>query len=210
MLWNADVTGGRAFINTNDLTGSIAKASADSAEYYQLTYYLKPDTKPGWHKLEVKVNQPHVEVRTRSGFLTQTTKPSADAEDLKNALGSPFMLTEIPLLVRWAGVGGSGETRRVDYEISVPASALLIDDAHKNHLSLSLNAVARNGDKPLEIVNKNIEGHMGAESLGKLSRSGFNFSGAFEVPVGKYEIRFAIRDNVSGKVGTVIAALDAK
>jgi hypothetical protein len=210
MKWAADSTGGIAYYNSNDLPGLVQKAADDSSDFYQLTYYLDKDEKAGWHKLSVKVNQPHVEVRTRSGFLTRVQKKTQDPDDVRRALGSPFMQAEIPLLVRWAGIGGGSDSKRVDYELSVPASGLQIDDTDTNHLSISVHAFAVGRRLPLEVVNKELDGHMAEATLAKFSKSGLNFNGAFEVPPGLYEIRFAVRDNISGKVGTVIASLDAK
>jgi VWFA-related protein len=209
--WSADATGGRAFFNSNDLSGLLAKVDEDSTEYYQLTYRLNPLIKPGWHKIKVEVDHPGVEVRTRSGFLTRKEKPAADADELKRALSSPFMQTEIPVLLSWQGQAeGSAGSKRITFRVSVPGSSILVDDGDRNHVSISLTAVARSAKDRIAIVNKDINGHLTLASLSKFSSTGVNYKGEFEVPAGRYEIKFAVRDNVSGKVGTVIAALDAK
>jgi VWFA-related protein len=66
----ADMTGGKAFYNTNDLAGSFNRAADDASSYYMLGYYLDTkNNKPGWRKLQVKVGKKDVEVRARNGFF---------------------------------------------------------------------------------------------------------------------------------------------
>jgi hypothetical protein len=121
------------------------------------------------------------------------------------------MQTEIPVLLSWQGQAeGSAGSKRITFRVSVPGSSILVDDGDRNHVSISLTAVARSAKDRIAIVNKDINGHLTLASLSKFSSTGVNYKGEFEVPAGRYEIKFAVRDNVSGKVGTVIAALDAK
>jgi VWFA-related protein len=48
----ADETGGRAFVNTNDLTGAIRKVVEESAVTYTLGFYLEPSSLDGkFHEL---------------------------------------------------------------------------------------------------------------------------------------------------------------
>jgi VWFA-related protein len=77
----ADTTGGRAFYNTNDVGTAFEAAAKDSSAYYLLGYYLKrAETKPGWHKLEVKVDHEKVEVRAREGFFVREGEVEAAEE----------------------------------------------------------------------------------------------------------------------------------
>ncbi len=113
----ADMTGGRAFYNTNDLAGAFKKATADSASYYMLAYYLdktpadgkkngKTDShkndshKNDWRKLKVHVDEPHTSVRARSGFFANDDQQSFKNE-IALALASPLDFTALPVTVRW-------------------------------------------------------------------------------------------------------------
>ncbi len=54
----ADYTGGRAFINTNDIRGAIRKAVEDSEVTYTLGFYPASETLDGkYHELKVKVDR---------------------------------------------------------------------------------------------------------------------------------------------------------
>ena len=48
----ADMTGGHAYVNTNDTTGAIRDAAQDGSDYYMLSYAVdKSDRRPGWRKI---------------------------------------------------------------------------------------------------------------------------------------------------------------
>lgn len=72
----AERTGGRAFHNTNNLSGAIRRALDDSRVNYTLGYYpvsLKWDG--SFHRLQVKVNVPGAEVHSRTGFFAFPDPP---------------------------------------------------------------------------------------------------------------------------------------
>lgn len=75
----SDMTGGRAFVNTNDTRGAIREAVRDGSAYYLLSYPVdKSNRHQGWRKITVKVGSYHVRAR-RGYFLTKAT---ADAINL--------------------------------------------------------------------------------------------------------------------------------
>jgi VWFA-related protein len=75
----SDMTGGRAYLNSNDTQAAVRAAVRDGAAYYLLTYPIdKSDRRQGWRKITVKVGDYHV--RARKGYFL--TKVTADATDL--------------------------------------------------------------------------------------------------------------------------------
>jgi VWFA-related protein len=69
----ASETGGRAFYNTNDITGSIRTAINDSRVTYELGYYPAAGSWDGrFHAIKVKVNRPGAHVRARQGYFAVT------------------------------------------------------------------------------------------------------------------------------------------
>jgi VWFA-related protein len=212
MQWDADVTGGRAFVRSNDLAGSIGRAMNDSAEYYQLSYYAKPGTKPGWHTVSVKVREPHVEVRSRRGFLVPVAgKPAEPADELAAILGSPVVLTGVPLVLRWQGQSGNpGQPRRVDFEISIPPNGLWVDDGDGNHIGMTITAVAQDADRTTQLLTRDIDGRLAPDRLQQFAKSGLNYSASVEMTPGRYSVRFVVRDRISGRIGTVTAPITVR
>ncbi len=77
----ASETGGRAFYNANALGDSIQRAVDDSRVTYVLGFY--PD-EASWdgtnHKLEVRVNRPGVEVRSRRSYFASDAHTESQPE----------------------------------------------------------------------------------------------------------------------------------
>lgn len=66
----AELTGGFAVVNTNDLAGALQRIDADTSDYYMLGYYSSnPDPARRRRRIEIKVNRPSVEVRHRSEYV---------------------------------------------------------------------------------------------------------------------------------------------
>jgi VWFA-related protein len=210
----AAMTGGRAYYNSNDLVKGFQNAVSDSAEYYMLGYYLeRSNTKPGWRKLAVKVKREHVEVRARNGFfVTNTTVDPENSRnnDISSALQSPLDFTSLALTARWDKVEAGKEPgkKRVHYAMHLAPDPALIDRADDNHLVLDFVVMAKTaqGKSVDQPTDQKYDAHLTPEKLSTMSQ-GIDYKGALELAPGEYSVRFVIRDDLSGRVGSVAAPL---
>ena len=211
----ASMTGGRAYYNSNDLVKGFRDAVNDSAEYYMLGYYLdRSKTKSGWRKLAVKVKRDHTEVRARSGFFV--TNATVDPEnsrnsDISSALQSPLDYTSLALVAHWDKVepGKEPGKKHVNYEVRLAPDAALINDADNNHVALEFVALAKTpaGKQVDQPVGHNVDAHLTAEKLSSIRQNGVGYRGALDLAPGEYTVRFVVRDNLSGRIGSVAAPL---
>ncbi len=65
----ADVTGGRAFKNTNDLTVGVSAAANDMRGSYSVGFYVPDNADTRWHGFDVRVSRPGVHVLYRKGYM---------------------------------------------------------------------------------------------------------------------------------------------
>ncbi|HKM47354.1 MAG TPA: VWA domain-containing protein [Terriglobales bacterium] len=211
----ASMTGGRAYYNSNDLVKGFRAAVNDSAQYYMLGYYLdRSKTKAGWRKLAVKVKRDHTEVRARSGFfVTNTTIDPGNSRnsDISSALQSPLDYTSLALLVRWDNVEPAKEPgkKRVHYEMHLAPDASLTDDADNNHVVLEFLALAKTPEgKAVDgPMGQKVDAHLTAEKLAAVRQIGLAYGGALDLAPGQYTVRFVVRDDLSGRIGSVAAPL---
>ena len=210
----ADMTGGKAYVNTNDLTHAFHDAVDDSASYYMLGFYLAPDDrKPGWRKLQVKVQHADAHVRARSGFYVMPEdkdKNKTKLSDIALAMSSPLDFTSLPLLVRWTETTPNGDKKRAAFELVLPADAALaiVDESDQNHMSLDFDAAAREPTgKIVASHGRTFEAHLKPESLTQIRSTGITYKGALDLLPGEYTVRFVVRDNLSGRMGSVAAPL---
>jgi VWFA-related protein len=211
----ASMTGGRAYFNSNDLVKGFREAVNDSAQYYMLGYYLdRSKTKSGWRKLAVKVKREHVDVRARSGFFVSnaTVNPESTRDnDISTALQSPLDYTSLALMARWGAIEAGKEAgkKRVNFQMRLAPETVLIDGADNNHVVLEFVALAKTpeGKQADHPVGMKVENHLTADKALEVRQNGVVYSGALEVAPGEYTVRFVVRDDLSGRVGSVSAPL---
>jgi VWFA-related protein len=217
----AEMTGGRAFYNTNDLAGSFHRAAEDSSSYYLLAYYLDVESRdPGWRKLKVKVTRKDAEVRSRTGFFVTNATENPEIShklDLGIAAASPFDSTGLPLSVQWTNLTSTEKPidavmvnkKAVQFLVRVAGGGVSIDTADKNHVDLDVLAFAFTDKSNEKAANfaQNLSMSLPDNQLTKMRDVGVGYRNSLELAPGKYFVRFVVRDNVSGHVGSVSAPL---
>ena len=78
------------------------------------------------------------------------------------------------------------------------------DGERNNMVSLAFGAFVKTtkGSIAGDFV-KELEGNLPAATAEQVAAHGVNYEGAISVPPGKYVVRFVVRDNLSGRLGTV-------
>ena len=209
----ADMTGGRAYVNTNDTRGAIREAVQDGSAYYMLTYAVdKSDRRPGWRKINVKVGDYHI--RARHGyFLTKTTiDPLTTAKyDMDNALKSSLDYTGLPLRIVLNSPTPNGDKRKVTFAMMMPPKSAKIDSDDKNHMHVDVayaiwTATGQDAGHKGTSYNLNLN----PTQLQQLATNGLGYGDTVELAPGTYKLRMVVRDNLTGQIGSVSAPLDVK
>jgi VWFA-related protein len=65
----AEVTGGRSFRNTNDLTAGVEAAATDMRGSYSVGFYVPDNSDNRWREFDVQVSRPGVTVLHRKGYM---------------------------------------------------------------------------------------------------------------------------------------------
>lgn len=214
----AAATGGRAYLNSNDLTKGFRDAVRDSAQYYMIGYYLdRSNPKTGWRKLAVKVKRDHVEVRARNGFFVTNATENPEAtndSDIALALKSPLDYTALSLVAHWDDVVPSKEAgkKSVRFIVHIEPDSSLIDVNDKNHVELDFVAVATtaNGEQAGLPVGKKFDLHLDPSALATTRQKGISYRGALDLAPGEYSVRIVARDELNGRVGSVAAPLNVE
>ena len=209
----ADMTGGHAYVNTNDTGGAIREAVRDGSTYYMLSYPLdKGDRRQGWRKINVKVKD--YKVRARRGyFLTQATiEPLRTARyDIDNALKSPLDYTGLPVRIILDHPVPSGEKRKLTFAMMLPPKVAKVDSDNKNHLYVEISYEVRT-DTGQDAGHKSTTYNLNLDptQLQQVDTNGLSYSDTLELKPGSYELRLVVRDNLNGQIGSVRAPLDLK
>jgi VWFA-related protein len=218
----ADATGGNLCVESKDFEQCLAEAVDDSRFYYMLSYSVKPeDRKPGWRNLKVKVAGEHGEVRARERFYYESpsvsTNVQAQHQDEIVALASPLAASGVRMNVRVlkqasaaAGSSGGGKTT-IPFVITIPLESVTFDSSRDYALDLEVGAIALDKDmKEAGEFLHPVRGNPKPETVGQFAREGIRLDEKLALSAGTYDLRFVVRDNSTGQIGTVVFPLDVK
>ena len=207
----ASETGGRACMNSNDLADCLGRALEDSSHYYMVTYY--PDPKPkgsGLHRIKVDVKGEKLNVRARNSYYygTAPTYGSAPKSEVAVALQSNLDYTALPLVLKFTALKpGEGSKRLAEFVVGVDGRALSIDEDHGNRISLLLGAQAKAGDAP---VIMSIDTKLKPELVEQIRAKQLTHNGELTLTPGKYDVRVVVRDNLTGRIGSITAPIEVQ
>jgi VWFA-related protein len=217
----ADATGGRACVTVDELEKCFAEAVDDSRSYYLLAYYLARDTQPGWRKLKVKVLGDGLRVRYRSGFyVTPRIQDSTELrrKQLVDALASPVQYTGLRLTARLLppsqnqpSTSSAGKKKPAEFMLGVMGNSITIDREKGNAIDLEVITLALDGNhKSVSTTSQAIATGLKPEMMQKTLQTGLGIPEKLDLPPGKYEVKFVVRDNSSGLLGTVSVPIELK
>jgi VWFA-related protein len=208
----ADDTGGRAFVNTNDLTGAIRKAIEDSAVTYTLGFYIATDSLDGqFHELKVQVKREGLTIRyPKEYFAGEDAAPTKDQnwKTVVTAVQSPIESSVIPL---------QAKVDRVDQPLPNSLKLMCSIDIHELRLvqtgdlrkgAVSVYVVQQDGaGKVLSQWNKTYDLRLSEKQYAALLKSGMPFSQDVQPKTSTTTLRILVEDPATAEVGSLIIPL---
>ena len=207
----AEMSGGKAFYGGNDPFPEILQISNGNVGGYVLGFPSESNASPDFHRLQVTVSKPASVPSAPLGYFpAEGTLKSRAQEDVRAAAQSPLAYTEIPFTVAFTGTQDSAGKKKVNMSISLSGDAGVLNEATRS-VDLALIAVAKDAkDTTVGKLNENAGGQFPPEAVAQIKEVGFQLTRSIEVPVGDLTLRFVIRDNQTGRTGSLIVPLSVK
>ena len=207
----AEMTGGREYYNNNNIGELFRRAADDSGKYYMLSYYTTSSGKTGWHKLDVKVHKEKVQVRSRDGFFLTKDMQNPEATrqtDESMAVTSSLSFTTLPISGMWQEIEPAGDKRKVHFSLFIPPGATAIDAEHDNHIKVDFLGIARDfKGKDVAAFSQQLDKKLPPAGVSQIQASGLTYVNTLTIPPGQYNVSIVVRDNLTGKIGSVVAPL---
>ncbi len=203
-------TGGRAFFNTNDISGAVRRAIDDGRVTYVLGYYPSHGNWDGkFREIKVKVNRPGVDVRHRRGYLALPAAVDAAKrkEALLDALRSPLEATGIGLTAHVASIATQGQAAdEVAIAIHVDPGSLTLEKtgavwegAFDLLIAQSTSAAAFFKD-----LDTTVKLELPSEKHDQMLAEGFTVNRKVVLRADTHRLLIVLRDVASGAIGSVI------
>ena len=206
----ASDTGGKAFLDSNELSLGIVQAQQEYRSYYVLGYYstnLAADGK--YRKITVKLNNNQTaKLEFRQGYYADKVWGKFTGQDkeqkLQEAMNAGDPVTDIPLAVEADYFRITPTAYFVPVSVKVPGS--VIDLAQKRGGGETefdfLGQILDDRKVAVGTVRDYIKVKLEAGEAAKLSHRNFHYDAGFTLSPGKYRMKFLVRENLSGKMGT--------
>lgn len=206
-------TGGKALLDSNDLTLGMRQVQKDIESYYILTYASTNTAEDGrYRRIQVKLAArpalAKAKLDFRKGYFAPTTfarMSEANKEaQLQRALESENPITDLPLAVELDYFRLEKGKYFVPVSVEIPGSALAFrTKGRKAATELDFTAEVRDAHgKPAAAVRDTIPLKLDESTAGQVTRKHIQYETGLTLTPGKYKLRFVARENGEGKVGT--------
>jgi VWFA-related protein len=211
----ADRTGGKAFIATNDLAGSMRNSVDDGSTYYTLEYY--PDNKKWdgqFRTIQVKSARANVRLRYRQGYYAldpeKINRADSDAVAENFSRSLELDAPAATQVVFQAQVEPPSEkSKKVVVTLHIDPRTLAFE--HKDggmqsaRLSCTVWAYGKDKDKPT-MSSGTVNANLKANEYQQMMQQRFlPCDRQLELKPGTYALRMGVLDRVTNKIGTASA-----
>lgn len=215
----ADETGGVFIRNRNDLGAGVVRALEDQQGYYLLGYVPGRSTfesSTRFHRLTVRVKRPGLRVRSRKGFFGRPDTAGAaqtPANPMVAAVMSPFAGGEVRL--RLSSFFGHHQ-KTGSYMLSVmhiDTNDLTFTAGSDGTRSGEIETLAVTFDEQGRVAGqdgRSISFRLEPAAYARALEAGFVYR--IHVPLkrpGPYQLRIALRDSATGRIGSASQFVDA-
>ena len=203
----ADDTGGKAFLDTNDFSGVFTQVQRDSSAYYVLGFRSSNPVKDGrYRKLAVKVSRPGIKLEYRNGYYAGKDFHHFNKEDreaqLEDELNSQLSSTDVALYIGASYFRLSDDRFYVPVSLVVPGSQIpFVSGGDKEKATIDVLGVVRDElGRPIGNARQTVK--LDLDAAQQVHRKNVQYNTAFVLPSGNYKLKFVVRENQTGRLGS--------
>jgi VWFA-related protein len=200
-------TGGRAYLDSNDFSKVFTGVQQDTSTYYMLGYHSTNLARDGrYRRITVRVNQSGLKMEYRRGYYAPADFKHSTDEDrerqLDEELASDLPTTDLPLYLS-AGYFRIGSDRFfVPVSLVVPGSEIpFVSNNNRDKATLDIIGVALDSSKhPVGDMRDTVK--LAVNTSAEVKRKNVQYDSGFILPSGKYHLKFVVRENQTGRMGS--------
>jgi VWFA-related protein len=200
-------TGGKAFLDSNDFAPAFAQVQKDSSAYYVLGFHPANPMRDGrYRKLLVKVNRPGVKLEYRPGYYAPADFKHSGKEDrereLEDELASDLPSTDVAMYLDAFYFQLQENRFYVPVSLIVPGSQIpFVKGGDRDKATLDvIGEVIDEAKRPIGHVRETVK--LAVDGQQQVRQKNIQYSTSFNLPAGKYHLKFVVRENQSGHMGS--------
>jgi VWFA-related protein len=200
-------TGGKAFFDSNDFAPAFAQVQRDTSAYYAIGFHSSNTARDGrYRKLTIKINRSGVKLEYRPGYYAPADFKHAGKEDrerdLEDQLASDLPATDMAVYLDAMYFRLDENRFFVPVSLIVPGSQIpFVKGGDKDKATLDIiGTVIDEAKRPIgqarETIKLNLDPSLQAR------QKNIQYTTSFNLPPGKYHLKFVVRENQTGRMGS--------
>jgi VWFA-related protein len=200
-------TGGKAFFDSNDFAPAFAQVQRDTSAYYAIGFHSTNPARDGkYRKLTIKINKPGMKLEYRPGYYAPADFKHSGREDrereLDEQLTSDLPATDVAVYLDAMYFRLDENRFFVPVSLIVPGSQIpFVKGGDKDKATLDIigeviDEVKRPIGNARETVKLNLDPALQAR------QKNIEYTTSFNLPPGKYHLKFVVRENQTGRMGS--------
>jgi VWFA-related protein len=200
-------TGGKAFFDSNDFGGVFAQVQKDTSAYYVLGFTSNNPLKDGkFRRLKVQVNRTDLKLDFRSGYYAGRDFEHLNRADreqqLEDELDAQLPRVDVPLYAGAAYFRQDDSHYYLAVSLVIPGSQIpFVTEKEKDNATIDVIGEALAGGK-LRVGQLRDTVKLTVESTRQVRRKNVQYNTGFVLAPGSYHLKFVIRENQSGRMGS--------
>jgi VWFA-related protein len=205
-------TGGKAFFDSNDFAPAFARVQRDNSDYYAIGFHSSNPARDGkYRKLTIKINRPGIKLEYRPGYYAPADFKHSGREDrereLEEQLTSDLPATDMAVYLDAMYFRLDENRFYVPVSLIVPGSQIpFVKGGDKDKATLDvigevIDEVKRTIGSARQTVKLNLDPSLQAR------QRNIEYTTSFDLPAGKYHLKFVVRENQTGRMGSFEAEI---
>jgi hypothetical protein len=214
----AEPSGGKAFVDWNDISAAVDRTLQENAQYYVLGFQLEGSEWDGkYHRVKVSVRgRPDIFALTRKGYVARpasnVTNSTRDAKGLETAeaISSPLIRREIDVVMTPLYSDDGDRKPKLTTLLHIDPAGLAFEEVDGKHrvkleqLGYLLDASGRVVDSFRTATALDL----GDDAYRETLRRGLLATRRTHVKPGLYQARILVRDLLSRRIGTTTSFVE--
>lgn len=200
-------TGGKAFFDSNDFSPAFERIQHDTSAYYVLGYHSTDPRRDGrWRRLSVKVDRSNVKLEYRPGYYApadykHTTKDERE-QQLQDELTSELPATDIAVYLEALYFRLAPSRFYVPISLVVPGSQIpFVKGGDRDKATLDIIGQVRDtAGHDIGDVRDTVK--LAVDESQQVRQKNVQYTTGFNLPTGKYHVKFGVRENMTGRMGS--------
>jgi VWFA-related protein len=200
-------TGGKAFFDSNDFAPVFQQVQHDTEAYYILGFHSTNQARDGsFRHLTVKLNRSDVKVEYRPGYYAPADFLHQKTEDrevaLTEELRSDLPATDVAIYLQAFYFRLEDGRFFVPVSLIVPGSQIhSVKNGDRDKANIDVIGQVKNAEG-IVVGNARDKVKLAVDAAQQVQRKNIQYSTGFTLATGKYHLKFVVRENQTGAMGS--------